>query len=117
MFVGFRLALALMVGAAIVDTGCSGCGFIWKKAIAINNAAIHIRMKPMKIIVRNAPMSSSKPPVENNPTLVFVERVFSDRLAKKAATIAKTQRITRTKNTAPIMDVTSPWVMFDVCAV
>jgi len=97
---------------------CSASDFIWKNAIAINSAATHIRMKPVpKAIVRNAPMSSNRPPVENNPTLAFVERVFSDRLAKKPATMAKTHRITSTKNTAPITDATSLPVMFAVCGV
>ena len=59
-------------------------------------------------------MNSSRAAVENKPTLVFAERVFSDRLAKKAATIAKIQRTTSTKNSAPNTDVTSPMVMFEV---
>ena len=42
-FVEFYTGVGVDGGGAIVDTGCSGCGFIWKKAIAINSAAIHIR--------------------------------------------------------------------------
>ena len=74
-------------------------------------------MTPIKIIVRNAPMSSSKDPVENKPTLAFDERVLSDRLAKKAATIAKTHRITSAKNIAPNADVTSLIGIFEVTGV
>ena len=74
-------------------------------------------MAPMKIIVRNAPMISNRAAVENRPTLAFAESVLSDRLAKKAATIAKTHRTTSTKNTAPSMDVTSLVVMFEVFGV
>ena len=70
-------------GVDIAATGCcSGCVFIWKKAIAINSAAIHMRMKPMAIIARNAPMSSRIAPVENRPTPVFAERALNDRLAR-----------------------------------
>ena len=101
----------------MVAAGCSGCGFIWKKAIAIKSTAIHIRIMPIKIIVRNAPMSSSKDPVENKLMLAFDERVLSDRLAKKAATIAKTHRTTMTKNIAPNADVTSLIDMFVVTGV
>ncbi len=97
--------------------GCSGCGFIWKKAIAINSTATHIRMAPTKIIIKNAPINSSKAPVENKPTLAFDDKVLSDRLAKKAATIAKTQRTTSTKNTAPNIDATALAVMFEVFGV
>ena len=61
-------------------------------------------------------MSSSREPVENKPTLDFDERVLSDRLAKKAATMAKTHRINMTKNIAPNADVTSPMGIFEVFA-
>ena len=103
-------------GGIIVAAGCSGCGFIWKKAIAIKSTATHISMKPMMIIVRNAPISSIIDAVENKPTLAFDERFLSDRLAKKAATIAKTHRTTMTRNTAPIADVTSLMGTFVVTA-
>ena len=74
-------------------------------------------MAPIKTIVKNAPMISSKDAVENRPTLVFVERVLSDLRIKKAATIEKTHRITSTKNTAPNADVTLLTLMFEVFGV
>jgi len=116
-FFGFYTGVGVDYEGAIVAAGCSGCGFIWKKAIAINSAAIHIRMTPIKIIVRNAPMISNRAPVENRPTLAFAESVLSDRLAKKAATIAKIQRTTSTKNNAPNADVISPMGIFEVAGV
>jgi hypothetical protein len=74
-------------------------------------------MAPMKIIVRTAPMISNRDAVENRLTFAFDERVLSDRLAKKAATIAKTHRITNTKNIAPNADVTLLTLMFEVFGV
>jgi hypothetical protein len=74
--------------------GCSVCGFIWKNAIASNSIATHIRMTPMKIIVRNAPMSRIREAVENNLTVDFVERDFSDFLAKNAQIMMKIQKTT-----------------------
>jgi hypothetical protein len=71
----------------------------------------------MKIIVRNAPMIRSRDAVENKPTIAFDERVLSDRLAKKAATIPKAQTMTSTKNIAPNADVTSPVDIFEVTGV
>jgi hypothetical protein len=96
LFVGFYTGVGGNGGGAIDVTGCSGWVLIRKKAIAISNTAIQMRSRPMRIIVRTAPMSNSSAAVENKPTPVFAERLFSDRLAKKAAIIVK---IHRTKNT------------------
>ena len=59
-------------------------------------------------------MSSSRAAVENKPTLAFAERVFSDRLAKKAAIIAKIHRITNTESIDPSMGKTSFVVIFEM---
>jgi hypothetical protein len=71
----------------------------------------------MRTIDRNAPMSSSKAAVENKPTLAFAERVFSDRLTKKAAIIAKIHRITNTESIDPSMGKTSLVVIFEMVGV
>jgi hypothetical protein len=67
LFVGLYAGVGIGGGDAIVVTGCSGCAFIWKKAIAINSAAIHMRRIPMRTIVRIAPINSSSAAVENKP--------------------------------------------------
>ena len=73
-----------MVAAVHCSAGCSGCVLIWKNAIAISSTAIHISSRPIITIVRTAPMISSRAAVENKPTAVLVERLFSDLRAKKA---------------------------------
>ena len=87
-----------------------------KKAIAKISAAIHIRRKPMPMMVRHAPISSSSPVVENNPTFVFADRCLSERLVKKAETIANIQRITRTAIIAAMKGATSEKVILFVLA-
>jgi hypothetical protein len=71
----------------------------------------------MRTIVRIAPMSSRSAAVENKPTLVLAERVFSDRLAKMAAIMMKIQRIRNTKSSLSIKGATVLMVMFEVFGV
>ena len=106
-----------MVGEAIVDGDCSAGGFIWKKAIVISNTAIHIRSRPMIIIVRNAPIISNRDAVENKPTPVFVESIFSERLAKIAQTMMVIQIITNTASTPPTIGPISLRDRFEVLGV
>ena len=83
--------------AAAGVAGCDSRGLMVKKAIASNNAEIHIRINPMpKAMINTAPMSNSNPEVENKPTPVFAESDTTERLMKKAAMIENTQRITKT---------------------
>ena len=59
------------VGGGGEPIGCgaiSGIALIWKKAIVISRTPIHIMSRPMMTIVKAAPMSSSRPAVENKPT-------------------------------------------------
>jgi hypothetical protein len=104
-------------GGATAEGACSGCGLIWKKAITINNTPIHIRRRPMMTIVRHAPIISSRPAVENKPTLDLVARVFSDRLTKKAQTMMKIHRITNAASIPANTETTVLEVRFDVLGV
>jgi hypothetical protein len=52
-------------------------------------------MKPIKTIVRIAPIKNSRPVVANMWTRVFSERLVIDLLRKMAATIANTKSNTR----------------------
>ena len=117
MFVGFQTGVGIDGEGTTVATGCSGCGFIWKKAIAINSTAINIRMKPMKTIVRNPPMRSSRAAVENKPTLAFADSTFSDRLAKKAVIMLKIHRTASAKKNASKRGAELLVVMFEVSGV
>ncbi len=66
-----------------------------KNATAKSIAAIQMSISPMKIIVRNAPMSSSKPAVANKPVPLCTATSLRERRIKNAAIIAKTQTMTR----------------------
>ena len=66
----------------VVGGGGVCCGFIVKKAIAKISAAIHNRIRPIPTMISTAPIRSSIPVVENNPTFVFAERCLSERLKR-----------------------------------
>ena len=104
-------------GGAIAAAGCSGSGFIWKNAIAINSTAIHINSMPIITIVRTAPMISSRAAVENKPTCDLVERLFSERRAKKAQIMMKIHRIRNTAIIPSMKGKTSLGPMFVVFGV
>lgn len=80
-----------------------------KKAIAKISVAIHNRSRPSpKAMISTAPIKSSNPVVENNPTFVLAESCLSERLTKKVAIIANTQSVTRTTIAAVMKGITSP---------
>ncbi len=81
--------------------GSTAVGLIEKKAIAINRKQIQIRTKPIKIIVRTAPISSSRPAVPNRPTPDFDASVPSDFRYRKAVRIANAKRMTTAMMTPP----------------
>ena len=83
----------------MVSMGCSICGFIWKKAIAIKSTAIHIRTKPITGII--APARSSNPAVPNKPTFDLAETRFRDLQVKKAAIMKNIHMITRIDSIGP----------------
>lgn len=72
------------------------CGLIEKKAIARINIEIHMRMKPIAMIVNTAPISNSNPVVPNKPTPAFIESVLSDFLMNIATIMAVKNRINST---------------------
>jgi hypothetical protein len=77
------LVFYICAGAAAEVAGCVCCGFIWKKATARSNSEIHIRSNPMPTaMINTAPMSISKPDVENKPTPDFAESEISERRAR-----------------------------------
>jgi len=89
-----------------------------KKAIAKISVAIHNRSRPNpKAMIRTAPIRSSIPVVENNPTFVLVESCLSERLTKKVANIANTKSMTRITIAAVMKGITSPKVMLLVFGV
>ncbi len=78
----------------MVVEGGSTCSLSWKKAIAINSVAIHIRIKPMKSIDRIAPINNRIPAVPNKPTFAFTETFFSERQMKNPVITRNIQKST-----------------------
>ena len=81
---------------------CAACALIWKNAIAAIKMPIHIRRKPIAIMVRTAPINISSPAVPNKPAPVFEESRLRDLLKKNAARMANTKSTTRMTTRAVI---------------
>ncbi len=72
---------------------------------------------PIKIIVKAAPIISTKEAVPNKPSFDFVASVFNDFLAKKAQTIRKTYRITSARSATSMNGMSGFGVQVEVLAV
>ncbi len=86
----------------------AACDGIWKNAMAIRSSEIHIKMKPMRIIVRTAPIKSSIPAVPKSPTPVLFDDSDIDFLKKTAATTTNMKRTTNAMMIPPRKAIISP---------
>ena len=82
------------------------------------STAIHIRISPKpKIIIKTAPINKSNPAVENKPVPDFSATCLRERLRRKVAIIANTQRMTKIIIAAEMKGIKSVNEMFAVFGV